>query len=36
MLAQVGYVGHHAEHLVTPVEGNQARSLRRKLPPANL
>jgi outer membrane receptor protein involved in Fe transport len=24
MSAQVGYVGHHAEHLVTPVEGNQA------------
>ena len=22
--AQVGYVGHHADHLVTPVEGNQA------------
>jgi hypothetical protein len=22
--AQVGYVGHHASHLVTPVEGNQA------------
>jgi hypothetical protein len=24
MSAQVGYVGHHADHLVTPVEGNQA------------
>ena len=24
MSAQVGYVGHHATHLVTPVEGNQA------------
>jgi Carboxypeptidase regulatory-like domain/TonB dependent receptor-like, beta-barrel len=24
MSAQVGYVGHHASHLVTPVEGNQA------------
>ncbi len=24
MSAQVGYVGHHAEHLVAPVEGNQA------------
>ncbi len=24
MSAQVGYVGHHAEYLVTPVEGNQA------------
>ncbi len=24
MSAQVGYVGHHGEHLVTPVEGNQA------------
>lgn len=24
MSAQIGYVGHHAEHLVTPVEGNQA------------
>ena len=24
MSAQVGYVGHHANHLVTPVEGNQA------------
>jgi hypothetical protein len=24
MTAQVGYVGHHATHLVTPVEGNQA------------
>jgi hypothetical protein len=23
MSAQVGYVGHHATHLVTPVEGNQ-------------
>ena len=23
MSAQVGYVGHHADHLVTPVEGNQ-------------
>jgi outer membrane receptor protein involved in Fe transport len=22
--AQIGYVGHHADHLVTPVEGNQA------------
>ncbi|HEX2456158.1 MAG TPA: carboxypeptidase regulatory-like domain-containing protein, partial [Vicinamibacterales bacterium] len=22
--AQIGYVGHHATHLVTPVEGNQA------------
>src|SRR5262245_9887620 len=24
MSAQVGYVGHHATHLVTPTEGNQA------------
>jgi hypothetical protein len=24
LTAQVGYVGHHADHLVTPVEGNQA------------
>jgi Carboxypeptidase regulatory-like domain len=24
MSAQIGYVGHHATHLVTPVEGNQA------------
>ena len=24
MSGQVGYVGHHATHLVTPVEGNQA------------
>jgi hypothetical protein len=24
MSAQVGYVGHHGTHLVTPVEGNQA------------
>ncbi len=24
MSAQIGYVGHHADHLVTPVEGNQA------------
>ena len=24
MSAQVGYVGHHGEYLVTPVEGNQA------------
>src|SRR4030095_11456732 len=24
MSAQVGYVGHHADHLVSPVEGNQA------------
>ena len=24
MSAQVGYVGHHASHLVTPTEGNQA------------
>ena len=24
MSAQVGYVGHHADHLVAPVEGNQA------------
>jgi hypothetical protein len=24
MSVQVGYVGHHANHLVTPVEGNQA------------
>ncbi len=24
MSAQIGYVGHHASHLVTPVEGNQA------------
>ena len=24
MSAQVGYVGHHADHLVTPTEGNQA------------
>ena len=24
MSAQVGYVGHHADNLVTPVEGNQA------------
>ena len=24
MSAQIGYVGHHANHLVTPVEGNQA------------
>jgi hypothetical protein len=24
MSAQVGYVGHHADHLVTPMEGNQA------------
>jgi hypothetical protein len=24
MSAQIGYVGHHGEHLVTPVEGNQA------------
>jgi len=24
MTAQLGYVGHHADHLVTPVEGNQA------------
>ncbi len=24
MSAQVGYVGHHADHLVTPIEGNQA------------
>jgi hypothetical protein len=24
MSAQVGYVGHHATHLVTPMEGNQA------------
>src|SRR4030095_13598090 len=24
MSAQLGYVGHHADHLVTPVEGNQA------------
>jgi hypothetical protein len=24
MSAQIGYVGHHAEHLVTPTEGNQA------------
>lgn len=24
MSAQVGYVGHHAQYLVTPVEGNQA------------
>ena len=24
MSAQVGYVGHHANHLVTPTEGNQA------------
>ena len=24
MSAQVGYVGHHATHLVTPAEGNQA------------
>ena len=23
MSAQVGYVGHHADHLVTPIEGNQ-------------
>src|SRR6185436_15565352 len=23
MTANVGYVGHHATHLVTPVEGNQ-------------
>ena len=25
MSAQVGYVGHHATHLVTPIEGNQPR-----------
>jgi Carboxypeptidase regulatory-like domain/TonB dependent receptor len=24
MSGQIGYVGHHADHLVTPVEGNQA------------
>ncbi len=24
MSAQIGYVGHHADHLVTPTEGNQA------------
>src|SRR5437667_8383354 len=24
MSAQIGYVGHHADDLVTPVEGNQA------------
>ena len=24
MSAQIGYVGHHADHLVSPVEGNQA------------
>jgi hypothetical protein len=24
MSAQIGYVGHHADHLVTPVEGNQS------------